>query len=114
MYFKANFPFMGLFQRWFQHQSFFQNSSMNKYYTQPKKGKNRRKKGRKKLRDLHVSLGWLLNCNVVNQKASFLCTLKAIAREGGGGGGVEAVHWVHVHPPLKKKQNKKNLVYTWF
>ena len=45
MYFKAKFPFMGLLQ----HQSFFQNSSMNSITHNQKKEKNR-KKCRKKLR----------------------------------------------------------------
>jgi hypothetical protein len=35
MYFKAKFPFMGLFQ----HQSFFQNSSMNSITHNQKKEK---------------------------------------------------------------------------
>ena len=44
MYFKAKFPFMGLFQRWFRHQSFFQNSSMNSITHNQKKEKIAEKK----------------------------------------------------------------------
>ena len=38
---------------------------MNKYYTQPKKGKNRRKKSRKKLRD---QIKFQLNLTQYKQK----------------------------------------------
>ena len=56
MYFKAKFPFMGLFQ----HQSFLPKQLNEQYYTQPKTGKKQVKMQKEVKRPNQISIKAIL------------------------------------------------------